>query len=63
MPPSSIYHERQVAQLCALHALNNLYQRSKMFTKEQLDAYCYELTPRNWLNPHRSWLGWGNYDV
>ncbi|XP_030568695.1 josephin-like protein [Drosophila novamexicana] len=58
-----IYHERQVAQLCALHALNNLYQRRNLFSKQQLDDYCYALTPRVWLNPHRSWLGWGNYDI
>ncbi|XP_017849970.1 josephin-like protein [Drosophila busckii] len=63
MLPSKIYHEQQVSQLCALHALNNLYQRRNLFTKQKLDAYCYELTPRGWLNPHRSWLGWGNYDV
>lgn len=28
-----------------------------------MDEYCYHLTPHAWLNPHRSWLGWGNYDV
>lgn len=28
-----------------------------------MDEYCYHLTPHTWLNPHRSWLGWGNYDV
>lgn len=63
MSPSRIYHERQVAQQCGLHALNNLFQRPNMFTKQQLDEYCNQLTPNVWLNPHRSWLGWGNYDV
>ncbi|EDV44488.1 uncharacterized protein Dana_GF20386 [Drosophila ananassae] len=58
-----IYHERQTRHLCGLHALNNLFQRPDMFTKADLDHYCYELTPRSWLNPHRSWIGWGNYDV
>ncbi|SPP86671.1 blast:Josephin-like protein [Drosophila guanche] len=58
-----IYHERQSRQLCALHALNNLFQGRDPYTKSELDEYCYSLTPRSWLNPHRSWFGWGNYDV
>ncbi|XP_017156142.1 josephin-like protein [Drosophila miranda] len=58
-----IYHERQSRQLCALHALNNLFQGRDPYTKSELDEYCYILTPRSWLNPHRSWFGWGNYDV
>ncbi|XP_017016241.2 josephin-like protein [Drosophila takahashii] len=60
---SSIYHERQTRHLCGLHALNNLFQSPDMFSKSELDHYCTTLTPRNWLNPHRSWIGWGNYDV
>jgi josephin len=28
-----------------------------------LDAICYSLNPSTWLNPHKSWLGLGNYDV
>lgn len=59
----TIYHERQTRHLCGLHALNNLFQRSGMFSKAELDEYCTTLTPRSWLNPHRSWIGWGNYDV
>ncbi|KAI8033980.1 josephin-like protein [Drosophila gunungcola] len=58
-----IYHERQTRHLCGLHALNNLFQSPGMFSKSELDDYCTTLTPRNWLNPHRSWIGWGNYDV
>lgn len=58
-----IYHEKQSKQLCALHTLNNLFQNSKAFTKEELDNLCYQLTPNSWINPHRSVLGLGNYDV
>ncbi|XP_016986999.1 josephin-like protein [Drosophila rhopaloa] len=60
---NGIYHERQTRHLCGLHALNNLFQSPGMFSKSELDDYCTTLTPRNWLNPHRSWIGWGNYDV
>ncbi|XP_014214803.1 josephin-2 [Copidosoma floridanum] len=59
---SSIYHERQVRDLCALHALNNLFQE-KGFSKQELDQICYNLTPDVWINPHKSPLGLGNYDV
>ena len=27
---NSIYHEKQVKELCALHALNNLFQKSEV---------------------------------
>ncbi|XP_055918076.1 josephin-like protein [Eupeodes corollae] len=57
-----IYHERQRYQLCALHALNNLFQ-SDIYTKAQLDEVCKNLSPKVWINPHRSVLGLGNYDV
>jgi hypothetical protein len=36
-----IYHEKQVKELCALHALNNLFQEKK-FTKAILDELCIE---------------------
>uniref|UniRef100_A0A1B6DIB6 Josephin-2 n=1 Tax=Clastoptera arizonana TaxID=38151 RepID=A0A1B6DIB6_9HEMI len=58
-----IYHEKQVKQLCALHALNNLFQEQGAFNKTALDAICQSLSPNNWINPHRSILGLGNYDV
>lgn len=32
-----IYHEKQIRQLCALHALNNLFQDNFAFTKNDLD--------------------------
>jgi len=58
-----IYHEKQSKQLCALHTLNNLFQKPDAFTKSQLDELCLRLSPGNWINPHRSMFGLGNYDV
>ncbi|XP_061931605.1 josephin-2 isoform X1 [Apis cerana] len=58
----SIYHERQVKELCALHALNNLFQERR-FSKQELDQICYSLSPDVWINPHKSLLGLGNYDI
>jgi len=37
---SNVYHERQRFELCALHALNNVFQDPNAFTKEQLDEIC-----------------------
>lgn len=59
----NIYHERQVRELCALHALNNLFQQKECFTKAELDIICHTLSPDNWINPHKSVLGLGNYDI
>ena len=39
-PAKKIYHERQHFELCALHALNNVFQDPNAFTKEQLDEIC-----------------------
>lgn len=62
--PARIYHERQSRQLCALHALNNLFQNRNAFTKQDLDLICKELAPTSRLiNPHRSLFGLGCYDV
>lgn len=62
--PIRIYHERQSKQLCALHALNNLFQDSTAFRQQDLDAICKELAPDSRIfNPHRSVLGLGCYDV
>ncbi|XP_048763987.1 josephin-2-like [Ostrea edulis] len=58
-----VYHERQVKELCALHALNNLFQDQKAFSKKDLDEICVRLSPDHFINPHRSMLGLGNYDV
>ncbi|CAK8682356.1 unnamed protein product [Clavelina lepadiformis] len=58
-----VYHERQHFELCALHALNNVFQDPQAFSKEQLDEICSRLSPDTMLNPHKSMLGTGNYDV
>lgn len=58
-----IYHERQSKELCALHALNNVFQSDSAFTQVHLDNLCHNLSPSTWLNPHKSMLGLGNYDV
>ncbi|KAJ8941227.1 hypothetical protein NQ318_015659 [Aromia moschata] len=62
MNVNEIYHEKQVRELCALHALNNLFQ-SDAFTKSDLDIICHSLSPDHWINPHKSVLGLGNYDI
>lgn len=59
----TIYHEKQVKELCALHALNNLFQMRGTYSKTELDAICSRLSPNVWINPHRSMLGLGNYDI
>ncbi|ALC40677.1 CG3781 [Drosophila busckii] len=63
MSTSSVYHEKQMRQLCALHALNNLFQGDHSYTKTELDNICNNLSPNVWVNPHRSLLGLGNYDI
>ncbi|XP_034141234.1 josephin-like protein [Drosophila guanche] len=62
MPILKIYHEKQTKQLCALHALNNIFQEH-IYRKEELDNICINLSPNVWINPHRSLLGLGNYDI
>ncbi|XP_053625504.1 josephin-2 [Plodia interpunctella] len=62
-PKPTIYHEKQVKELCALHALNNLFQTRGTFSKSELDSICSRLSPNVWINPHRSMLGLGNYDI
>ncbi|XP_025916023.1 josephin-2 isoform X2 [Apteryx rowi] len=57
-----LYHERQRLELCAVHALNNVLQRP-CFTQEAADEICKRLAPEARLNPHRSVLGTGNYDI
>ena len=52
----------KVKELCALHALNNLFQE-RGFSKQELDQICYSLSPDVWINPHKSLLGLGNYDI
>ncbi|XP_066568611.1 josephin-2 [Amia ocellicauda] len=62
MDGAGLYHERQCWELCAVHALNNLLQRPQ-FSKQSADSICTDLSPQSVLNPHRSVLGTGNYDV
>ena len=73
-----IFHERQKRELCALHALNNVFQHKEFskgniiltfwpgflsFRSEELDEICLRLNPATVLNPHKSVLGTGNYDI
>lgn len=43
--------------------LNRISLERGTFTKFQLDQICSSLSPDEWINPHRSFLGLGNYDV
>jgi len=38
-------------------------QRRDAFRQSDLDAICASLAPKAWLNPHKSLLGLGNYDI
>lgn len=58
-----VFCSLQSKELCALHALNNLFQSGEAFRQMELDAICFSLSPNNYINPHRSILGLGNYDV
>ncbi|XP_075040244.1 josephin-2 [Mixophyes fleayi] len=57
-----VFHERQRLELCAVHALNNLLQRAEI-TQLRAEEICRGLSPNSVINPHRSLLGTGNYDV
>ncbi|VDK73053.1 unnamed protein product [Litomosoides sigmodontis] len=57
-----LYHEKQRMQLCLLHTLNSLLQRSE-FRKVDLDYIAENLHNSRWLNRHRSLFGFGNYDI
>jgi josephin len=73
-----VYHERQRLMLCGVHALNNLFCNEadeaaaavSPFSKASLDCIAEErhrssreIGAGAMLNPHRSWLGLGNFDV
>ncbi|XP_056299606.1 josephin-2 [Pseudoliparis swirei] len=62
MSEGDVFHEKQRLELCAIHALNNVLQE-RVFTKETADDICKRLAPQCVVNPHRSLLGTGNYDV
>ncbi|CAL1604877.1 unnamed protein product [Knipowitschia caucasica] len=62
--PPVIYHEKQRRELCALHALNNVFQDGAAFSREALQDIYQRLSPSTLLTPHKkSMLGNGNYDV
>jgi josephin len=56
-----LYHERQRLQLCALHALNCLFQKAQ-FTKQILDEIVHEYDKSLCWNEY-STLFTGNYDL
>ncbi|KAM8930521.1 josephin-2 [Pelodytes ibericus] len=58
----TVFHERQRLELCAVHALNNLLQKPEI-SQQLAEEICRGLSPNTVINPHRSLLGTGNYDV
>ncbi|KAF6153521.1 hypothetical protein GIB67_027388 [Kingdonia uniflora] len=71
----TIYHEKQILQLCLLHALNNLFQEKNLFTRADLNALSEQLVladpiKQHWtraplsviFKPHHNALS-GNYDI
>jgi len=40
-----------------------LFQDGKAFKQDDLDEICSNLAPNSWVNPHKSVLGLGNYDI
>ncbi|XP_021436877.2 josephin-1 isoform X2 [Oncorhynchus mykiss] len=63
-PPPPIYHEKQRRELCALHALNNVFQDGAAFSRDTLQDIYQRLSPGSLVTPHKkSMLGNGNYDV
>ncbi|XP_068610597.1 josephin-1 [Brachionichthys hirsutus] len=64
LTPAAIYHEKQRRELCALHALNNVFQDGTAFSKDALQDIYQRLSPGTLVTPHKkSMLGNGNYDV
>ncbi|XP_072277192.1 josephin-1 [Pyxicephalus adspersus] len=62
--PTQIYHEKQRRELCALHALNNVFQDAGAFTRDALQEIFQRLSPNTLVTPHKkNMLGNGNYDV
>uniref|UniRef100_A0A8C6P707 Josephin-1 n=1 Tax=Nothobranchius furzeri TaxID=105023 RepID=A0A8C6P707_NOTFU len=60
----AIYHEKQRRELCALHALNNVFQDGTAFNRDTLQEIYQRLSPSTMVTPHKkSMLGNGNYDV
>uniref|UniRef100_A0A8D0B639 Josephin-1 n=1 Tax=Sander lucioperca TaxID=283035 RepID=A0A8D0B639_SANLU len=64
LTPPAIYHEKQRRELCALHALNNVFQDRTAFSRDTLQEIYQRLSPSTLVTPHKkSMLGNGNYDV
>ncbi|XP_037320071.2 josephin-1 [Pungitius pungitius] len=64
LAPPAIYHEKQRRELCALHALNNVFQDGAAFSRDALQEIYQRLSPGTLVTPHKkSMLGNGNYDV
>ncbi|KAJ4940235.1 hypothetical protein JOQ06_026544 [Pogonophryne albipinna] len=64
LTPLPIYHEKQRRELCALHALNNVFQDGTAFSRDALQEIYQRLSPSTLVTPHKkSMLGNGNYDV
>ncbi|KAM8836359.1 josephin-1 [Spinachia spinachia] len=64
LTPPAIYHEKQRRELCALHALNNVFQDGAAFSRDTLQEIFQRLSPGTLVTPHKkSMLGNGNYDV
>ncbi|KAL3051123.1 hypothetical protein OYC64_001407 [Pagothenia borchgrevinki] len=64
LTPPPIYHEKQRRELCALHALNNVFQDGTAFSRDALQEIYQRLSPSTLVTPHKkSMLGNGNYDV
>lgn len=40
-----------------------IYLISLFYFQNELDKICEQLSPDHWFNPHKSWLGTGNYDI
>ncbi|XP_077481486.1 josephin-1 [Stigmatopora argus] len=60
----AIYHEKQRRELCALHALNNVFQDGSAFSRDALQEIYQRLSLGTLVTPHKkSVLGNGNYDV
>ncbi|XP_061562026.1 josephin-1 [Phycodurus eques] len=61
---ATIYHEKQWRELCALHALNNVFQDGSAFSRDTLQEIYQRLSPSTLVTPHKKgMLGNGNYDV
>ncbi|KAF3853269.1 hypothetical protein F7725_013957 [Dissostichus mawsoni] len=56
--------KKQRRELCALHALNNVFQDGTAFSRDALQEIYQRLSPSTLVTPHKkSMLGNGNYDV